>query len=185
MRTCFVFAVTACFIFMAVAYSAQNLVPNASFEEPKGIVGDNPTEWWSWNSDYNGITIEKTRTGNQSVYLSCPLEPESHGGVLYYYKDVKPGKTYAFSCYVINSAKDSITKGAYGQLSIEWKKGEIEITRAWGPSFGPDLSTSEWTLQSMTAEAPADADGCNFVVQFFNKDGKGAFFIDDVTAEEK
>lgn len=185
MRTCFVFTVMACFIFTAVAYGAQNLAPNASFEELKGIVGDNPTEWWSWNSDYNGITIENARTGSQAVYLTSPPEPESHGGVLYYYKGAKPGNVYAFSCYVMNSAKDPITKGAYGQLSIEWKKGDLEITRAWGPPFGPDLSISEWTLQSMAAEAPADADGCNFVVQFFNKDGKGAFFIDDVTVEEK
>src|SRR3990167_7016860 len=98
MKTCFVFAVMACFIFTAGAYGAQNLAPNASFEEPKGIAGDNPAEWWSWNSNYNGITIENARTGSQAVYLASPPEPESHGGVIYYYRAVKPGKTYAFSC---------------------------------------------------------------------------------------
>lgn len=185
MRTCFVFTVMVCFIFTAVAYGAQNLAPNASFEEPKGIVGDNPAEWWSWNSDYNGITIEKMRTGNQSAYISSASEPESHSGIIYYYRNIKPGKTYAFSCYVLNSAQDPMTKGAYGQLSIEWRIGEKEISRAWGPTFGADLSTTKWKLEEMTGMAPADADNCNFVIQFFNKDGKGAFFADDVTIEEK
>ena len=34
-------------------------------------------------------------------------------------------------------------------------------------------------------EAPADADSCNFVIQFFNKNGTGTFLADDVTVEEK
>ncbi len=185
MKNCFILLVMVCFVFTAAADGAQNLVPNSGFEEPKGVGGDNPAEWWSWNSDYNGITVEKAKTGDQSVYLSSSTEPESHSGVLYYYKGVKPGKTYAFSCYVMNSAKDPITNGAYGQLSIEWRKGEEEIIRTWGQAFGQELLTSKWTFESMTAEAPADADGCNFVIQFFNKDGKGVFFADDVTAEEK
>jgi len=185
MKSYFILLAMGCFVFTAMAYGAQNLVPNASFEEPKGMEGDNPVDWWSWNPEYNGITIENAKTGSQAVYLTCPPEAESHAGVLYYYRGVKPGKTYAFSCHVINSAKDAITKGAYGQLSIEWKKGDQEIARAWSPAFGYALSASEWTLESMTAEAPAGADSCNFVVQFFNKDGKGTFLMDDVTVEEK
>jgi hypothetical protein len=29
------------------------------------------------------------------------------------------------------------------------------------------------------------ADGCNFVIQFFNKDGKGTFYADDAAMTEK
>lgn len=185
MRNYFIFLLTACFIFTAVGYAAENLVPNASFEEPKGIVSDNPTDWWSWNSEFNGITIENMRTGNQSAYISSASEPESHSGILYHSSNIKPGKTYVFSCYVLNSAQDPMTKGAYGQLSIEWKIGEKEISRAWGPTFGADLSTTKWKMEEMTGMAPADADSCNFAIQFFNKDGKGTFYADDVTVEEK
>jgi hypothetical protein len=185
MKNFFISLVMVCLVFTVSAHGAQNLAPNAGFEEPMGIANDNPTDWWSWNPDYNGISIEKMRTGVQSVYLSCPPEPESHGGILYYYNAVKPGKTYTFSCYVINSDKDTITKGAYGQLSVEWKNGGQEIFRSWGPVFGAGLSASKWIFESITAEAPADSDGCNFVVQLFGKDGKGTFFVDDVTIEEK
>ncbi len=172
----------------------KGLLVNPSFEEPKKVIGNDPSNWYSWNGAYNGISVEKVRIGKQSVYISSPSQPESHSGIFYHYDHVRPGKSYKFSCYVINSSKDPIKGNAFGQISIEWQKKAkdkdrkdrlIEISRDWGPSFGPELSTSEWTLQSWTAEAPADADGCNFVIQLFNKAGKGTFFVDDATADEK
>lgn len=174
--------------------TGAGLLPNAGFEEPRGVSGSDPSEWICWNIEYNGIANEKAKTGRQSIYISSPKQSETHSGIYYHYNSVKPGKEYLFSCYVINSAKNPITGDAYGQLSIEWQKQgkdkggkdiTIEITRSWGPAFGADLSSSFWKLQSMTALAPADAESCNFVIQLFSKDGKGTFYADDAIAEEK
>lgn len=170
------------------------LLSNAGFEEPKGISGNDPAGWVCWNVDYNGIASDKARSGTRSVYISSAAKPESHSGIYCHYNGIKPGKEYLFSCYVVNSAKDPISRGAYGQLSIEWhRKGKdkdgkditIEIARSWGPVFGAGLSNYSWKLQSMAAIAPADSESCNFIIQFFNKDGKGAFYVDDAVAEEK
>ena len=173
---------------------AALLLLNSGFEEPKAAPGSDPAGWLCWNADYNGITGDKARSATQSVYISSAAKSGSHSGVFYHYEGVKPGKEYLFSCYVINSAKDPITGGAHGRLSIEWqrrgkdKDGKdiaIEISRSWGQTFGAGLSRSYWKLQSLTAIAPAGAESCNFVVQFFNKDGKGAFFVDDASAAER
>lgn len=175
-------------VFLAVpvvASAAQNLLPNASFEEPQGGIGEDPTDWWSWNSEYNGITTDAKRTGKQGIYFTSYQTPEDHGGILTTYKDVKPGKTYTFSCYVINSITDPIIGGAFGQISIEWRKGDKEIARDWGPTYGESLSRSEWKLEMMTSTAPREADSCNFVIQFFNKDGQGGYYADDASVEEK
>ncbi len=174
--------------------AGKNLLPNAGFEKSSGTAGSDPSEWICWNVDYNGVANEKAKTGSQSIYVSSPKQSETHDGVYYHYNDVKPGKEYLFSCYVINSFKDPLSGDAYGQLSIEWQKKSkdkdgkditIEIVRSWGPAFDASLSTSEWKLQSMTAAAPADAESCNFVIQLFNKEGKGTFYADDAIAEEK
>lgn len=165
----------------------DNLLQNRSFEEPKGATGENPAGWYAWNWDYNGINTEVRRTGSQAIYVSAEAKPESHSGILYHYKAVKPGKTYSFSCYVRNSSKDPITAGAYGQVSIEWVKDDKEIddTRTWGDTWGADLSASDWKLVNVTGAAPEGADSCKFVIQFFNKDGKGIFYADDAVATEK
>lgn len=181
----FILSVAVFLLFSVAASAAENLLTNPSFEEPKGAVGENPTEWWSWNEDYNGITIDAKRTGSQAIYFTSYPEPNGHGGILYTFRDIKSGKTYAFSCYVINSAKDPLTGDAIGQISIEWRKDDQEISRNWGPSFGGELSASQWKFFEMTAVAPVDADSCNFVIQFFNKDGKGTYYADDASASER
>lgn len=175
----------------------RNLITNESFENPPGYDGENPRDWWSWNSDFNGITHEKYKLGSQSAYLACPTLNEAEG-IVFTYRAVKSGKRYVFSCYVMNSAKEPIKGNAFGQMSIEWKRKKIEkdeggkdrevdveISRDWGPKIGPELSPLKWTLFTMTAVAPQGADRCNFVIQFFNNGGSGKFFVDDVSAEEK
>lgn len=175
----------------------RNLITNASFENPPGYDDDDPRGWWSWNSDFNGLTHEKYRKGGQSVYLSCPCEGEVQG-VVFTYREVEPGKKYTFSCYAINSARDPIKGNVFGQISIEWRKRgigkdedgndievDVEISRDWGPKFKPGLNAIKWTFFTMTATAPPEADNCNFVIQFFNNGGSGKFFVDDVSAEKK
>lgn len=175
----------------------KNLISNESFENPPGFYGDNPRDWWSWNSVFNGITNEAHRMGSQSAFFSCPHQGEAEG-MVFTYKAVKPGKEYVFSCYALNSARDPVKGNAFGQISIEWRKKKMgkdkdgkdievyeEISRSWGPTFGPELHALKWTFFSMTATAPAEADDCNFVIQFFNNGGSGKFFVDDVAAEEK
>lgn len=169
------------------AIAEEGPLPNAGFEEPKSAAGEDPAGWWSWNGDYNGATTDAAKTGAQSIYVSSEGKPECASGILYNYKPVTPGKTYSFSCYVRNSSKDPISGGAYGQVSLEWRKGDKEIdnSRAWGETWGAGLSASEWKQVNVTGVAPEGADGCNLVIQFFNKDGKGAFFADDAAIAEK
>lgn len=167
------------------SYAAKNLLDNASFEEPKDAIGANPTGWWSWNSDYNGITKDTARTGRQSVYFSKPRGTEQHNGIVYTYKKVKPDAEYVFSCYAKNSDRFPLRGGAFGQITIEWKKWNREIFRSWGPTFGAGLSPNDWTFVTMSGIAPEDADSCNFVINYFNKDGGGTFYVDDATVEEE
>lgn len=166
-------------------YAAENLISNSSFEEPKDAEGDNPIGWWSWNSDYNGIAKKIARTGRQAVYFSKPRGFEEHHGMVYTYKKVKPGAEYIFSCYVRNSERFPLRGGSFGQVSIEWKKMNKEIDRTWGATFGPSLLPSNWTFVTMSGIAPQGADNCNFVIQYFDKDGGGTFYVDDAVAEER
>lgn len=191
--------IAACLIFLGACGIAEavmagrNLLPNESFENRPGFKDENPRDWGSWNSDYNGLALTVKRKGQQSVYISCPKQDDATG-IFYTYQKVKPGDRYTFRCYALNSFENPIKGDAYGQISIEWRKKTLspdykdsmaEISRDYGPKFGPELSTMKWTLFTMSAVAPYDADNCNFVVQFFNKgNGTGKFFVDDVSAEK-
>ncbi len=174
----------------------RNLISNESFEDPPGYNDVDPYEWWSWNSDLNGVTKEEHRIGNQSAYFSCPYKGESEG-MAFTYRAVTPGREYTFNCYVRNSIEDPMKGNAYGQISIKWqrkkivkdkdgndKKIDAEIKCDWGPKFGPELHPFNWALVTMSATAPEGAESCNFAIEFFNKGGSGKFFVDDVSAEE-
>lgn len=166
----------------------KNLLPNESFENRPGFKDEDPRGWGSWNSDHNGLSTTVHRKGQQSVYFACPKQNDSMG-IFYTYKNVKPGDKYIFSVHVLNCAEDPISGNAFGQLSIEWRKttdnGREEISRDYGSKLGPELSSMKWTSVTMSAVAPADADNCNFVIQFFNKEnGGGKFFADDASAGE-
>lgn len=195
------FLIMGVFLFNSINVNAilvgRNLISNESFDNPPGYKHADPRDWWSWNSDFNGLTSEEHRWGSQSVYFSCPHQGEVQG-MVFTYKAVKPGKQYIFSCYAKNSTKVPIKGNAFGQISIEWRKKKMgkdkdgkdievydEISRSWGPTFGPELHALKWTFFTMTATAPPKADNCNFVIQFFNNGGSGKFFVDDVSAEEK
>jgi len=165
--------------------AAENLLENPSFEEPT-YSGKDPSGWWSWNSNYNGITSKTARTGKQAIYFTKPPDNKAqHQGIVFTYKGVKQSKEYTFSCYVKNSEKDPIKGSAYGQISIEWRKGGKEISRTWGPTWDANLSTENWKLVSMSAVAPQGVDECFFVINFFTEGGSGAYFADDVLAVER
>ncbi|MDD5270628.1 MAG: carbohydrate binding domain-containing protein [Candidatus Omnitrophica bacterium] len=187
MKRYYLFLIAISMGIAAPAIAAESPIPNASFEEPSGAAGGEPAGWWSWNGDYNGVTSDAAKTGAQSIYVSSEAKPECASGILYNFKPVTAGKTYSFSCYVRNSSKDPISGGAYGQVSLEWRKGDKEIdgTRTWGETWGPELSDSDWKLVNVSGAAPDGADSCNLVIQFFNKDGKGTFYADDAVISEK
>lgn len=171
----------------------KNLLANSSFENRPGFKDQDPRDWGSWNNAFNGLSTTERRRGQQSVYFLCPKQGESTG-VFYTYRKVKPGNKYIFQCYVMNSREEPISGQAFGQLSIEWRKTtkdkdnkdvQVEISRDFGQKFGQNLPCLRWTLASISAIAPQDADNCNFVIQFFNDtNGSGKFFADDVSAEE-
>ena len=171
----------------------KNLLPNETFENRPGFKDETPRDWGSWNSDYNGLSTIVHRKGQQSVYFTSPKQGDSTG-ILWTYKNVKTGDKYTFSAYAMNCAEDPISGNAFGQLSIEWRKTtkdkdnkelQLEISRDFGPKFGPELSSMRWTFFTMSAVAPVDADNCNFVIQFFNKEnGGGKYFADDASAGE-
>jgi len=171
----------------------KNLLANNSFENRPGFKDQDPRDWGSWNNAFNGLSTTERRRGQQSVYFLCPKQGESTG-VFYTYKKVKPGNKYIFHCYVMNSREEPMSGQAFGQLSIEWRKTtkdkdnkdvQVEISRDFGQKFGQNLPCLKWTLMSISAIAPQDADNCNFVIQFYNDtNGAGKFFADDVAAEE-
>jgi len=188
----FIILIMVMFLFIPASDSAvlvgKNILPNSSFENRPGGGNEDPRNWGSWNSDCNGIATNESRSGSQSVYLRCPKTNDVQG-VFYVYKKIKPGKEYTFSCYAKNSLSNPVKGNAFGQISIEWQKKVrddiVEISRSWGPTFGPELPLIKWTPFTMTATAPADTDQCSFVIQFFNRgDGSGEFFVDDAEAEE-
>ncbi|MFA5093776.1 MAG: carbohydrate binding domain-containing protein [Candidatus Omnitrophota bacterium] len=171
----------------------RNILPNASFENRPGFRDEDPREWGSWNSSFNGLCPTERRKGQQSIYLLCPKQGDSTG-VFYTYRKVIPGNKYIFRCYALNSREDPVSGDSYGQISIEWRKmtkdkdGKdvpVEISRDYGKKFGANLPYLRWTLISLSAIAPQDADNCNFVVQYVNSaNGSGKFFVDDASVEE-
>ena len=171
----------------------RNLLKNESFENRPGFKDSVPVDWGSYNSDYNGISTTVRRRGQQSVYMKCPKQNDATS-IFYTYKKVKPGNRYNFSAYALNYASDPVSGNAFGQLHIEWRKTTkdkdnketvSDISRDFGPTFGPGMSAMRWTFVTMSAIAPVDADNCNFVVEFINKEnGSGGFYVDDVSAEE-
>jgi hypothetical protein len=193
----FIVLIVTVSLFIPVSESAvlvgKNILSNGGFENRPGGGHEDPRGWGSWNSDLNGIATNEFRSGSQSVYLKCPKTNDVQG-VFYVYKKIKPGKEYTFSCYAKNSVSNPVKGNAFGQISIEWQKKAkdkdgkditVEISRSWGPTFGPELALIKWTPFTMTATAPADTDQASFVIQFFNRgDGDGEFFVDDVEAEE-
>lgn len=171
----------------------RNLLKNESFENRPGFKDETPSDWGSWNNDYNGISTTESRRGQQSVYMNCPKQGEETG-IFCTYKKVKPGDRYNFTVYILNLASDPVKGNAFGELHIEWRKTTkdkdnkdtaVEISRDYGPTFGPGMSSMKWTPVTMSAIAPTDTDNCNFVVGFLNKEnGSGRFYVDDVSAEE-
>lgn len=171
----------------------RNIIQNGSFENRPGGEGEDPRGWSSRNSEYNGLATNEFRSGTQAAYLACP-KTHDNNGIFFSYSGVKPGEEYKFSCYVKNFSEEPLKGDVIGQLSIEWLKRDkdkegkdilTEISRDWGPKFGPELPVIKWELFTMTAIAPTDADSCRFVIQFFNNgEGGGKFFVDEVSAEE-
>ncbi len=188
MKLFFIMIVAGLLMLTTPVLAAENLLENPGFEEPipAGDTDDSPIGWWSWNSDYNGTTADASRTGKYSVYFIGPPGGEAQTqGIVFTFKNVEPDKEYVFSVYAMNSKKDSIKERAYGQISIEWRKDNEEIDRAWGPTWGVDLSCNKWKLCEMTAIAPKGTDECFFVITFFAEDGSGMFYIDDAVAVGK
>ena len=168
----------------------RNLLKNESFENRPGFKDSTPINWGGFNSSYNGISTTVRRRGQQSVHMNCPKQGESTG-IFYTYKNVKPGYRYNFSAYFLNYGSDPISGNAFGQLHIEWRKmtndnkDAKELSRDYGPTFGPGTSTMKWTFITMSVIAPMDADNCNFVIEFANKEkGAGRLYTDDAAAEE-
>ncbi|MFA5338650.1 MAG: carbohydrate binding domain-containing protein [Candidatus Omnitrophota bacterium] len=171
----------------------RNLLRNESFENRPGFKDETPLDWGSWNSDYNGISTTESRRGQQSVYINCPKQNDSTG-IFFTNKKVKPGNRYKFTAHFLNYAPDPVSGNAFGQLHIEWRKTTkdkdnkdvvTELGRDYGPMFESGTPTMKWTAITMSAIAPVDADNCNFVVEFLNKEnGSGRFYVDDVSAEE-
>lgn len=171
----------------------RNIIENGSFENRPGGEDEDPRGWSSRNSEYNGLAINEYRKGSQAAYLVCPKTNDSNG-IFFTYNEVEPAEEYAFSCYVKNSLKEPLKGNVIGRISIEWLKKDkdeddnnilVEISRDWGPKFGPELPVIKWVPVTMTAIAPADADSCRFVIQFFNNgEGGGTFFVEDASAEK-
>lgn len=182
----------ACF---GEALAGGNLLLNDGFESPSaGASKESDTDAANWTvfSSVNGS--EKVglsavaRTGKQAARVTAQGVVDSYQG-LFQAISVTPGTSYHFSLFVRNDKSHPLKGTARGQVSIEWKDAhDAEIERAWGPTWGVSLSSTDWVRFDMTVKAPANAAKAHFVVtQFDGKDADsgGSFLLDDATVTEQ
>jgi len=170
------------------ADDATVALKNGSFESPAITAGakelDKPDDWLYFSSQAQevtgGITKEKAKVGDQSLKLKCQATVDSFLGAVQRF-EIKPLYHYAFSVYVINSPTDPLVKGAFGQISLEWKDAAgREISRSWGPTWDTTLSPTKWEQFLVEGDAPESAFFCDGAITLQCKDsgGAGACYVD-------
>ncbi len=205
MRTCRLILFASCLVLtIAVSSPAQapekaeeQLLPtlsNTGFETPSIAAGakegDDPEKWFYFSSTperNGGLSDARKKAGSQSAFLQAQQQIDAYEGLAQRFS-AQPQTHYTFSVNVLKDPENSLTAGAFGQLSIEWQdeKG-TEITRVYGPTWNANLSSSRWEKYTVEADSPDGVARGVVVVSFFSKDsnGFGRFFIDDVDLSSK
>jgi hypothetical protein len=172
--------------------SAANLLGNPGFEIPATPAA--PPEYFgagaSWTSFGGGIftvnsTVVPPHSGNQSL--------KTFGGCCsgaFQQFPATPGDTWNGGVWMLNSNRDPMGGGQVAAVNIEWIRADNTnstiIPFISNGTFTAANPRDQWTLQTITGVAPADAAFARLVVitgDFLPGGPAGAPFFDDAFFE--
>jgi hypothetical protein len=164
---------------------------NTSFEMPSAAAGDvAPADWFlfaSTNAPHISVTVSNPKHGLQCCKFQAQTETDAYQGIAQRFSPVQ-GKSFTFTAYVRADTVSPITGDAFGQISLEWQDANsVEISRVYGPTWGKDLSATQWNKFTVEAVAPENAYFGVAVITFFSKNsaGTGVFYVDEVELKYK
>jgi hypothetical protein len=176
----------------APTVSAANLLGNPGFEVPATPAA--PPEYFGagavWTSFGGGIftvssVVAPPHSGNQSL--------KTFGGCCsgaYQEFPAIPGQTWNGGAWVMNCSCDPMGGGQVAAVNIEWHRADGSLSTIIpfisNGTFTAAQPRDQWTLQTITGVAPADAAFARFVVitgDFQPGGPAGAPFYDDAFFE--
>lgn len=174
------------------ASASANLLTNPGFESPAivppppeyGGAGDG---WTSFNAVFTvNSDVVTPHSGNQALKT---FGGGANGAFQQF--PALPGQTWNGGVWMLNSSVDPMANGQVAAVNIEWIKADntnsdIIPFISNGTFTAADAPMDEWTLQTITGVAPADAAFARFVVitgDFLPGGPGGAPFFDDAFFE--
>jgi hypothetical protein len=158
---------------------------NPGFEYPsEGGESNAPETWISFSSKPGarvGISQSVRKSGLQALALKTAPQNNEFAGIAQSFPAVA-GYHYSFGIHVTGDESDRLAGDARGQVHIEWRDAQgKEISRTWGPVWGPDLSSKRWERFFVEGDAPIGAASGVAVITFNarNGGGRGTFYVDD------
>ncbi|MEQ1834483.1 MAG: hypothetical protein ABL977_15665 [Candidatus Eisenbacteria bacterium] len=192
-RACLLLATTALAVATPVV-SQANVLGNPGFENPATPVA--PPEYFgpgaAWNGFGGGIftvssAIVAPHSGNQSLKMfgGCCSGAFQQFPAL-------PGQTWNGGVWMLNSSIDPMGGGQVAAVNIEWIQADGTTQSSIIPfisngTFTAASTRDQWTLQTITGMAPADAAFARLVVitgDFLPGGPAGAPFYDDAFLEQ-
>jgi len=173
--------------------AAQNVLVNPGFESPSTLPG---VEYYGagdgWESFGGGIfTVSSAVVAPNSGDQSVKMFGGCCSGAFQQFATA-PGQTWNGGVWMLNSTLDQMANGQVAAVNIEWIQADGTTQSAIIPFISngtftaADAPVDEWTLQTITGEAPADAAFARFVVitgDFQPGGPGGAPFFDDAFLE--
>ncbi|MBN1269200.1 MAG: hypothetical protein JXB04_06395 [Kiritimatiellae bacterium] len=167
-----------------------NLLPNPGFEAPAGTEGEMPDGWdffCTADKPRIGITAADKYRGSQCARLAVREVKDAAQGI-FVEMPVEEKSRFTYEAYVRSDPAAPLGGSAEGMLVIEWlDAGGREVGRAASKPLDRNLSRLRWTRVSLKRErVPDGARKARFGVHIAdgNRDGKGAFLVDDVLLTE-
>jgi len=191
-RACLLVATTAA-VLAVPAVSVANVLGNPGFEIPATPAA--PPEYFGPGSAWNGFgggiftvssAVTAPHTGNQSLKMfgGCCSGAFQQFPAL-------PGQTWNGGVWMKNASIDPMGGGQVAAVNIEWIKADGTSQSSIIPFISNGTFTAasprdQWTLQTITGIAPADAAFARLVVitgDFLPGGPAGAPFYDDAFLE--
>ena len=140
------------------------------------------------NSLRAGVTKEASKTGKQSLKMTCAKAPNDFEGANLKLP-VAPGRKYTFSAFFKNDKLDPLGGTAHSMLVLEWHAADgTEMNRIQSRMFDANLSRLRWEQQLLkSVAAPPGAVTAIFGIHLCDGDsgGRGSILVDDVTIVEE
>jgi len=188
-------AIPVALIVVAGPATAQNLLVNPSFESPV-IPPDGPPEYAGagdgWESFGGGIfTVGSAVVMPQEGDQALKMFGGCCSGAFQQFATA-PGETWNGGVWIRNDSNDPLSGGQVAAVNIEWIQADGTTQSEILPfisngEFDATAPRDEWTLQTITGDAPADAAFARFVVitgDFGEGGPGGAPFYDNAFFEQ-